>query len=445
MNKKILLYLTIILLVLGSVTILSYPVLARRAGTQYYFKAETGFPCGGLCTAQGIRPLGSEAGCSYECKPDFTPLCSDNTNPNWPYVDYTVVCTLKADCGCDIKDPHCASESQHCEENEISSEFTPPADNPDALPCGGHSCCQIASTRSYTQCIACTQEFKNGQLIDINECVKAEECGDPCLQCPPAHCVVLDANKTGRDVGYKCVPDEPTQKSAAGGSSYSGSPDGIKTSDLDDSSITDENGNVTPYPKCKKCNKITEIECEGTLGNWCCKKGKETCGEKPLAGLGTKIKACDPISCPTGNYPSENTVKCNGDGEAAAAICCKPNPDGSSPCGKITVTKRSPLPPFKMMTVTVPTCVPPGDCNSSSEGYCGTTTDGKAVCCKASENQKCVQVDGKNQPACQPSSCPSGQVKCTGKIEEAGHTSTVSICCKACGDRHPNGAPSCAD
>jgi len=414
MNKKLFFFLTILLLILASITIFSYPAFARPAGTVYYSKEVTGFPCGGLCSTQGLAPWGSEAGCPYECKVVWAPLCSDQTNPSYPYVDYSLYCKLTADCGCDAVDPHCPQENQHCESNQIRYP---------GGSCGGVSCCLVNENKSYTQCILCTQKFENGTLKNINECVAKDEngCDDPCsLRCPSSHCEVIPGNQDqiGEGRGYNCVPDEPAVKSSGSSSAP-----------------------MTEVPKCKKCpTGYTRCKVILGTGDFCCKDGEETCKYTDI-GKGLSMAVCDPDNCPTSNYPEENTQACDAGGKAGGKICCKPAPQET--CGEKKVEKKG-------LLVWIPTCVPAGDCTSSSEGYCGSTTDGKNVCCKASENKECVKVDGKNTPACQSITCndPKNPIACEGTIEVVGHSSTVRICCPgtstadACG-RSGNGAPYC--
>ena len=411
MNKKIFYYLIVLLLVAGSITMFIRPALARRAGTVYYSKEVTGFPCGGLCSAQGIGPLGSEAGCPYECKVVWSPSCSDSANPSWPYVDYFLYCMLTADCGCDMVDPHCPGNDQHCESSKSGYS---------GGSCGGASCCPVAQQRSYTQCIKCWQHFNSsGALVNDNMCAKflSGECpDDPCpVSCPAVKCEVFDKNDNGTTdrsedyKDYRCVPkDQPAAKAALGSAEEAGV---IIVEDSDCKCLVDS-GQATwcPTDKQKGCCPKGRYCCGSGKYSVCCRETppQEGCKGTWVPGFPPHtIYHCIKTGCPNPEFPkfcpAENTPRC----------CKKDDACGEFPHG-------------------VAYCKDP-KCTPDSPTYCAP-----GLCCTPLET--CTENYGVFQ--CIPKDCPPDKFLCPGIKQNEGQN-TCCIRGKEKCWRHPNGYPYC--
>ncbi|MEI6288411.1 MAG: hypothetical protein WCP18_02390 [bacterium] len=205
-------------------------------------------------------------------------------------------------------------------------------------------------------------------------------------------------------------------------------PGSWKICDTSYSNLKNSNTVATPITgsKGKNCCPANR---QPPCGDFCCDPVKETCGRakvNSLHDIGPWVCKPKKDTC-----TAPNTVYC----PAKDMSQCCPTNNG---CGKILQSRMG-------ISVEVAVCVPPGSCTSGTE--CGTTIEGKKICCPA--NQECGVTDGGDKmPRCQPkpNNCPDTNYPdfCSGKSGLAG--GTITMCCKAgkCG-HHPDGAPYCDD
>jgi len=332
------------------------------------------------------QPRNGEAGCHGTCNTEYY----NTTNPS--YKNWLVSCYLDTDCGCDITDPHCPNEQsgQHCD--EASSTLGSLGDQ---CP---YSCCTVSIHNSYVQCLACTQSFVKSRYASSdmtikqnNECVLAETCGDPCgLTCPSYHCEVIDANLTGRNVGWKCVLDTAAKSGSSSGSTKSSAETVCECK----TKVASGEYNWCPADKQKGCCPKDKVCCGGDV---CCNPTQK-CDYNILVG-----NYCNNDKC-----PPDKPKLCPGKSFSA---CCKAEDE----CG--------------VFAHGVAYCKKP-DCNEGSSGYCAP-----GLCCGPLE--KCETSHGISK--CIPSGCPSGQTLCQG----TGKFAQIALCCNACAIPMPNGYPQC--
>ncbi len=303
-------------------------------------------------------------------------------------------------------------------------------------------------------CKKCNQEIKetkyqgsnyssiHRELEDKNECAKFKsgDCkNDPCsgLMCPEYKCEVLDSSKTGRGVGYKCVPKTVSAPTAA------------KTT-LAAADAPVAAGAATAVPKSDaQCCNLTKLDppwisCPAGDAAHCCPPGFQC---KPDGAKKAKNAICcgpadyQEVVDRTGVPPYCNNKKCPPKEDESLppdkqrskscpgslfTACCKQ----SQPCGVFEVKK------FGIVLGTK------GYCKEAEETDCppGTVDPCAGLCCKS--GQTCKESNGISM--CipdSPSGCGTGETYCagTGDFEE------IKKCCEdgtSC-VHHPNGYPYC--
>lgn len=380
---------------LSATLIIIHPAYARKAGTIYVTRITNGFPCSGTCNPnEDLLPQGSEAFCPHQCSTNWSQSCPVVGN----YTNYVRQCWLTANCGCDIA-TKCPGTSQ-CVKLNVSDWN---------IGSCQYSCCVAGEEWTKTTCIKCTEEVSadGKSAVPQNECVYKNKCGDPCPKtCPPQKCEIIDATKTGKGIGYNCVPDA-LAKSSSNLASASGSTVQIASAPP---------AQALNYCECKQ--KVSDGKyfwcqggcCPAAANKYCC--GGST-DHAVCCNLNPK-QECTPSVMAGTNYCNNSTCTpdrpklCPGKNFSA---CCKQDEE----CG--------------LFSWGVAYCKDPS-CTPTSSGYCAP-----GLCCTGLET--CTPSKGIYK--CIPNSCPTGQVLCkgTGKFEP------ISVCCKSCNLNMPNGYPSC--
>jgi hypothetical protein len=426
MKKKLFFLATISLFSISLIglLVLTYPAYALPSGTTYVRRINNVFPCPGTCNAfLDFSPLGSETSCPHQCSNDWSKTCPVPET----YTNYTRKCWLTEACGCNYK--YKCPDTYQCVQLKVSDWNNG--------SCNSSSCCIAGEKWIKTLCIKCNQEVKNGNsIVDINECLKKSQCGDPCsFLCPPSHCEVINASLTGLGKGYNCVPNSPIAKSDS------------NTQTVSIAATAAAGGNTTPMQcQCKTLvGQGTWQWCPADKKKNCCRNDTPCCGKTccKLVEKGKTIAKCEtmdpnsgegmmnPLVCKPLECANADEVFCKAKDRS---VCCRKNKDGSSPCGVINVGGYE-----------IAICNPnPGDCPAPLIKCKGQwPSDSNAFVCCNNETQECNRVPKAGTPFCQAKTdkdCPEGTFLCTSTEDN------IKKCCNngtTCVPDGPGGFPYC--